>query len=419
MVAAVLSLPNPLALAWLALMAALVAAPVSEPSGGGLSERFARFSLAAAAEHFPVKVIFDDEKALLAAAAAPPPPPRPGCHAPAADAAAAAAVARFVVGYEPHSALPLGLPISMCDLSPVCPGAFLPRRVVVVDSGAAAAARAAANRNSGATKPALGFAALRSPRPSTSLKTVGGIRVLASSAFMCVPIVRHLWYWIGNREASAASMRAILRSGKSVALCPGGEWTFFFPSFFFLVEFPALSFLPFFLSRFSLSLFLKKKKKKKLLSSATMSHRVGVRECRYLRNGQETVYIRKRTGFVRIALQEGAPIVPAFAFGQTSAYSFWVLGPPLLPRKVVNALARALRCMPLLMWGAWGSPVPHARPLTVVVGAPISHGDGRPIGHPSEAVVREVLDRYVEAIRGLHARHAEAAGAKGVPLTVL
>lgn len=245
---ALLSLPHPAALLWLALMAALVAAPVAEPSGrgGGLGERFARFSLAAAAEHFPVRVIFDDEKALLAAAAAPPPPPRPGCHAPAADAAAAAAVTRFVVGYEPHSALPLGLPITMCDLSPVCPKAFLPRQVVVVDSGAAAAARAAANRNKNGSeannKPAAlnsGFAALRSPRPSTSLRTVGGIRVLASSAFMCVPLVRHLWYWIGNREASAASMPAILRSGKSVALCPGGKkerervCVFFFSSLFF------------------------------------------------------------------------------------------------------------------------------------------------------------------------------------------
>jgi len=220
---ALLSLPHPLALAWLALMAALVAAPVAEPSGGGLSERFARFSLAAAAEHFPVRVILDDEKALQTAAAALPPPPRPGCHAPAADAAAAAAVARFVVGYEPHSALPLGLPISMCDLSPVCPKAFLPRQVVVVDSGAAAAARAAANSKSLASGSGFGGfnAPLRSPRPSTSLRTVGGIRVLASSAFMCVPLVRHLWFWIGNREASAASMRAILRSGKSVALCPG------------------------------------------------------------------------------------------------------------------------------------------------------------------------------------------------------
>lgn len=63
--------------------------------------------------------------------------------------------------------------------------------------------------------------------------------------------------------------------------------------------------------------------------------------------------------------------------------------------------------------------MPHARPLTVVVGAPISHGDGRPVAHPSEALVREVLDRYVDAIKGLHERHAEAAGAKDVPLTVL
>ena len=190
------------------------------------------------------------------------------------------------------------------------------------------------------------------------------MRTLASSACFRVPLVRHLWWWLGGRHASGASARALLASGHSVAVCPGG-----------------------------------------------------VRECAFLKRGAETVFVKQRAGFVRLALQAGAPIVPVWAFGQTAAYSFALPGPPLFPARLVRAFARAVGCMPLLMWGVAGSPLPHRVPITVVVGRPI--GGTEKIEAPTDHQVRDTLDAYVRELEALYARHAKAAGAEGVALTVM
>ena len=71
--------------------------------------------------------------------------------------------------------------------------------------------------------------------------------------------VRHLWWWLGGRPASASVMRAMLSRGRSALVCPGG-----------------------------------------------------VRECLYMEHGREAVYLSNRTGFVRIALQYGAPPLCVF-----------------------------------------------------------------------------------------------------------
>ena len=214
--------------------------------------------------------------------------------------------------YEPHSALPVGLPVAFCDLSPLSPPSLHP------------------------------------------------VRTLASSACFRVPLVRHLWWWLGGRHASAASAHALLASGHSVAVCPGG-----------------------------------------------------VRECAYLKKGEETVFVTQRSGFVKLALAAGAPIVPVFAFGQTDAYSFALPGPPLFSASFVSRAARAVGCMPLLMWGVGGTPLPHRSPITIVVGRPI--GGGAPIATPSTDLVAATLDKYVAALTALYWRHAK----EGVPLTVL
>lgn len=60
-------------------------------------------------------------------------------------------------------------------------------------------------------------------------------------------------WWLGGRPATAKVMRAMLEEGASPVLCPGG-----------------------------------------------------VRECLFLRHDAEVVFLRKRLGFVRIALQYGA-----------------------------------------------------------------------------------------------------------------
>jgi 2-acylglycerol O-acyltransferase 2 len=37
-----------------------------------------------------------------------------------------------------------------------------------------------------------------------------------------------------------------------------------------------------------------------------------------MEQGKETIFLRKRFGFVKLAIQSGAHLVPAFAFGQSS-----------------------------------------------------------------------------------------------------
>ncbi len=59
-----------------------------------------------------------------------------------------------------------------------------------------------------------------------------------------------------------------------------------------------------------------------------------------------------------MAMQNGAHILPAFAFGQTDMYSWIKPGPPLVPQRAVEALARMIGFLPLLIYGplpsTWG-----------------------------------------------------------------
>ena len=86
---------------------------------------------------------------------------------------------------------------------------------------------------------------------------------------------------------------------------------------------------------------------------------------------QETIFLRSRFGFVKMAMTTGADLVPVFAFGQSSIFGYARPGPPLFPRGTARLLSRALGFAPMLFWGRWGLPVPYAVPVHVVVGAPI------------------------------------------------
>lgn len=40
-------------------------------------------------------------------------------------------------------------------------------------------------------------------------------------------------------------------------------------------------------------------------------------ECLHIQDGAEVVFLEKRLGFVKLAIQSGSPLVPAFTFGQS------------------------------------------------------------------------------------------------------
>jgi len=192
------------------------------------------------------------------------------------------------------------------------------------------------------------------------------VRILVSSTGFWAPVMRHLWWWLGCRPASRSVVHALLAKGTTVALCPGG-----------------------------------------------------VRECLYMAPGREVAYLRKRHGFVRMALMHGAPLVPVFAFGQSDLYSyirpFFDYPKGLVPPAVWARFVRTIRFVPMLVWGWWGTPMPKRVPMTIVVGTPIEVPH---VPAPTAEQVEEYLGRFIAELERVFKAHRAAAGYAGEELTV-
>lgn len=190
-------------------------------------------------------------------------------------------------------------------------------------------------------------------------------RILVSSAGFWAPVMRHLWWWLGCRPASRSVAQKLLASGHTIALCPGG-----------------------------------------------------VRECLYMKPGTEVAYLRKRHGFVRLALESGAPLVPVFAFGQSDLFSYvrplldWPKG--WIPRSLWSRMARRIGYAPMIVWGLWGTAMPRQVPLTIVVGKPIRvphpKKGGSSGGEVSPEMVEQYLRKFISELEHLFERHKKAAG---------
>ncbi|KAH7444031.1 hypothetical protein KP509_02G061300 [Ceratopteris richardii] len=191
----------------------------------------------------------------------------------------------------------------------------------------------------------------------TGFLPVQKLKAFASSAIFYTPILRHVWSWLGLMPASRSLVIRTLNKGFSCVLIPGG-----------------------------------------------------VREMLYLEHDREVVYLKRRLGFIRLAIEMGTPLVPCFIFGQGRVYNWWK------PKGVVyDQLSRALRFAPLIFWGMFGSPIPFPHPLYVVVGKPIELKQNP---QPTEEEVLEVRDMFISAMQELYERHKVDAGYTSVPLYV-
>lgn len=177
--------------------------------------------------------------------------------------------------------------------------------------------------------------------------------------------------------------------------------------------------------------------------------------------------LKRRRGFVRIALQAGASLVPCLAFGEAAMYDTFVpprgsvlfvlqrqlahavgtaaplfagraffapeleaLGAALAraaPPALLRAAAAAAGALPPLRWAAAGARwlllagiMPRPVPLTVVCGAPIDIPEALPPGAPGfEERAQALHAAYIAALRALHAKHAAAATPPGAPVPPL
>jgi hypothetical protein len=126
---------------------------------------------------------------------------------------------------------------------------------------------------------------------------------------------------------------------------------------------------------------------------------------------QDVLYLLRRKGFCKLAIDNDAGLVPIFCFGENSVFlheprgglfglDFW---------RRANRLARIGAPFPVR--GAWGLPVPRRVPMLVAVGAPLfpRAGEG----------VDALHARYVAAVAALHARHAPASPYPGRRLVIV
>lgn len=61
-----------------------------------------------------------------------------------------------------------------------------------------------------------------------------------------------------------------------------------------------------------------------------------------MQKGSETAFLKKRKGFIRIAMQNGSAVVPCFAFGQSGVYHWFRPGPPFVSDAFVQAVSRRI-----------------------------------------------------------------------------
>ncbi|KAI8477462.1 MAG: diacylglycerol acyltransferase-domain-containing protein [Monoraphidium minutum] len=138
----------------------------------------------------------------------------------------------------------------------------------------------------------------------------------------------------------------------------------------------------------------------------------GIAEMYLLDQGAEVIKLRERMGFVRIAVESGAPLLPVYHFG-TSAMLRWHAP------KCLEGLSRRMRASLGIITGRWGLPLPYKVPLHAVVGPPVPVRQ-LPRGHPEfDAAVAEAHAAYVDALSGLYHRHRAAYGWGDRPLTIV
>lgn len=178
-------------------------------------------------------------------------------------------------------------------------------------------------------------------------------RMLGASVLFRIPIVREMSLLFGAVDASKSNCERHLRAGASLIVFPGG-----------IDEMPLSGDGP-----------------------------------------TSDVRLRTRTGFIRIAVTHGIPVLPTFCFGELEAVS--AVSP--LPARLAKWLQKTLRISTTMFVGRYNLFLPRRVPMTLCVGAPITVAK---CSEPAaiDAEVARVHELYKQQLRTLFESNKESCG---------
>jgi len=116
------------------------------------------------------------------------------------------------------------------------------------------------------------------------------------------------------------------------------------------------------------------------------------------------LYLNKRKGFIKLAIETGTPIVPTFSFGLAGTYDYWV------PKgKFIDMLSRTIGFVPILFFGRYGIPlgIPKPRKIHLVYGKEIVVPQE---DIPSNESIEKYHKLFIDELISLFERHKEANG---------
>ncbi|KAI4813692.1 hypothetical protein KUCAC02_002925 [Chaenocephalus aceratus] len=123
--------------------------------------------------------------------------------------------------------------------------------------------------------------------------------------------------------------------------------------------------------------------------------------------GVNIVVMRKRKGFIRVALEFGADLVPAYAFGENELFKQVVFSEGSLGRRLQDLFKKIMGFAPCVFAGEHMGILPYRIPITTVVGSPIS------VPKHIKATEEEVdhfHKLYMEALSKLFHEHKVSCG---------
>jgi 1-acyl-sn-glycerol-3-phosphate acyltransferase len=190
--------------------------------------------------------------------------------------------------------------------------------------------------------------------PDIATQSFGYVRPVVATATRLFPVVRDFISWANPVDASKDSVERALALGDRIAVIPGGIAEIF-------EGYPKPNTHP------------------------------------------DEEYAIVRSGFLRLAIKHGIPVIPVYCFGATKMLK-------RLELPGLEQLSLFLRVSICLFFGVGGLPIPFRQRLSYVMGQPILPPVRTTGSDISDAHVKEMQDRFCAEVQRLFDRHKEAYG---------